>query len=73
MSAPTDKKFEYRQNKLNFYPTHYALKYGISISEKTMKELMSEIYKYEKKNLTKLVRQLDPETKEYGYYIIADL
>lgn len=68
-----DKKFEYRQNKIENYPTYYANKYNISVVDKNHLELMTAIYKYEMKNLNKLIKELDPITREYGYYIINDI
>jgi hypothetical protein len=63
---------KYREKKRNEYPTHYALKYDIDSVNKTHKELMEAIYRFEMKNITKLISKgLDPITKEYGYYLIS--
>ena len=50
----------------------HANKYNISVVDKNNLELMTAIYKYEMKNLNKLINQLDPITHEFGYYIIND-
>jgi phosphorylcholine metabolism protein LicD len=63
---------KYREKKKNQYPTHYSLKYNIPSVQKTHKELMESIYRFEMKNINRLIQNgLDPITKEYGYYLIS--
>jgi hypothetical protein len=53
---------------------HFAIKYRIPFiragGKKTYKDLVEDIYKYEKKNVKRIIQMgLDPKYKQYGLYI----
>lgn len=68
----TKKEIEqYQSIKQRLHPVHYAIKYKINSQSLTYNELLNEIWSYEIKNLSTIMKNpKDTYTHEYGYYII---
>jgi hypothetical protein len=62
---------ERMMKKYDYYARKYKIPLLIEGKKRTMKEIASDIHKYEMKNIKKLMRQgIDINTKEIGMYII---
>ena len=62
-------KFTYQQMKYAEFPHHYEQKYKLNCT--THRELLAAIYKYEIKNVSRLL-EIDPVTNERGYFLITE-